>query len=397
MQGFPWKRPSPDQLPSEALRLSNTFEIEKCMSKRENIVWIATSYESVKNVLTSKAVSSDFSHPCYPDVFPFTQKRRPNQKPKFLTYSAMDGDQHISHRRRTSKDFTKFAINKHSISFDEIASQLMADFLTKNKRSELVSEYIRPFVIRSLAHFFQIPTHEVEQLSSLSNVILGDSNNPEKLLKASNLNRKIVTKIIERKTENSGSDPISKLIKRYKKEGIYNLNQMITLGTSILTAGLETTTNTISISFFILLKNRDVIRSIKTNPTLLPIAIEELLRLTSVADIVTARATIDCLEINNIQIVKNSGIVASTASANRDPSVFKNPQVFDINRQEKMHLAFGHGQHKCLGQHLARILILSAIKPLCQYSSDIRLTEPMENAYVQTHGVMPGLSALFIQ
>ena len=122
----------------------------------------------------------------------------------------------------------------------------------------------------------------------------------------------------------------------------------------LLIAGNETTTNMIGNSMLALLRHPDQLQQLRENPSLVPAAVEELLRFDSPVQMSMRRPLEDC-EVNGFPVRERENIVVLLGAANRDPDVFENPDWLDFERREGNHLAFGRGIHHCLGAPLARL------------------------------------------
>ena len=130
-----------------------------------------------------------------------------------------------------------------------------------------------------------------------------------------------------------------------------------------MVGGLETTTNLIGNGLMLLLKHPDQFERLRKDPSLLPPAIEELLRYESPIQH-TGRLAPEDIELGGKLIRKRQAVLSVLGAANRDPQRFPNPDCFDITRQDNRHLAFGWAGHFCFGASLARMegqLAFSAI------------------------------------
>jgi cytochrome P450 len=122
----------------------------------------------------------------------------------------------------------------------------------------------------------------------------------------------------------------------------------------LLIAGFEATIGLIGNGVRALLMNPDELAKLRQRPELIAPAIEECLRFDGPIP-GTMRVLHEDAEFGGVHIPKNTPVFASIASAHRDPRVFKDPDVFKIERDHTGHLAFGGGIHFCLGAHLARL------------------------------------------
>src|SRR5438552_10243436 len=121
-----------------------------------------------------------------------------------------------------------------------------------------------------------------------------------------------------------------------------------------MVGGQETTTNLIGNGVLSLLRNPDQLEKLRANLSLIPSAVEELLRYESPSQH-TARLAPEDTEIGGKSIRKRQAVMAVMAAANRDPERFPEPDRLDVSRQDNRHVAFGWGAHFCFGAPLARI------------------------------------------
>ena len=119
-------------------------------------------------------------------------------------------------------------------------------------------------------------------------------------------------------------------------------------------AGHETTTNLIGNGLLALHRQRDQWERLKTDPDLIPNAIEELLRFDSSVQM-TGRATVAEVEVGGVTLPAGESVVMLLGAANRDPAQYADPDRLDVGRQNIRPMSFGGGIHHCLGAQLARL------------------------------------------
>jgi cytochrome P450 len=134
----------------------------------------------------------------------------------------------------------------------------------------------------------------------------------------------------------------------------------------------------ISLSMFALLQNPERLAELRADPSLMPAAVDELLRLLSIPDGVS-RLAIDDIEIDGTTIRKGDGVFFITSLINRDEDVYETPNSLGWHRAStRDHVSFGFGAHQCLGQNLARITMEIALGTLIQRLPSLRLAAPAE-------------------
>ncbi|GAA0938886.1 cytochrome P450 [Actinocorallia libanotica] len=140
----------------------------------------------------------------------------------------------------------------------------------------------------------------------------------------------------------------------------------------IATAGHDTTSATIAGGLHALIENPDQLRRLKDDPSLLPLATDEMIRWVTPVKEFMRTASADT-EIRGVPIAEGEAVLLSYPSANRDEDVFTDPFRFDVGRDPNKHLAFGFGVHYCLGAALARMEIQALYRELLPRLDSIEL------------------------
>ncbi|MFF1816686.1 cytochrome P450 [Kribbella sp. NPDC058245] len=139
------------------------------------------------------------------------------------------------------------------------------------------------------------------------------------------------------------------------------IDQVVANAAVLMFGGIETTEGMITNALWHLLTHPDQLALVRADPTLLPNALEESLRLEPAAAVVDRYATRD-IELADAHIRRGDLVVVSLAGAGRDPEIFTDPDIFDVRRTNaRRHLAFASGPHICLGMHLTRLETQTAV------------------------------------
>ena len=145
----------------------------------------------------------------------------------------------------------------------------------------------------------------------------------------------------------------------------------------MIAAGSETTRNTLAVGLMALIEHPEQWQALERDRSLMPGAVEEVLRWASSTPYNRRTVTRD-IEMRGQQLRAGDKVVLWWASANRDEDVFEDPFRFDIRRSPNPHLAFGHGSHFCLGANLARLEIRLVLDAILHRFAAIELAGPME-------------------
>lgn len=145
----------------------------------------------------------------------------------------------------------------------------------------------------------------------------------------------------------------------------------------LIAAGSETTRNSIAIGLLALIEHRDAWKDLARNPALMPSAVEEILRWASTTAYNRRTATREAV-LGGERIATGDKVTLWWSSANRDETVFPDPFRFDVRRHPNRHLAFGHGNHFCLGAVLARMEIRVVLEALLERVARCEVVGPVE-------------------
>lgn len=155
--------------------------------------------------------------------------------------------------------------------------------------------------------------------------------------------------------------------------------EVVTLVWHLVLAG-QTPATFITNAVVTLLEHPEVLRELRTDPSRMRTAVEELLRLSAPQLMATPRFATEDLEVDGVAVARGEALTASLAGANRDPRAFPHPESLDLHRPDagSGHLAFGHGPHFCLGAALARLQSEVALTALLRRCPNLALAGPVQ-------------------
>lgn len=182
------------------------------------------------------------------------------------------------------------------------------------------------------------------------------------------------TGLVEARLAHPTGDFTSDLIQAIDHDGVrLTVPEAATIMLGFVFAGHETTTGLLGNAFRRLLEDRASWDAIRADASLLPNAIEEVLRFDS-SVIAWRRRTTQAVEIGTVQVSAQANLLLMIGSANRDPAQFADPDRLDIRRANaRDHLAFGHGAHLCLGAPLARLQARIVLEEVSRRLPTLRL------------------------
>lgn len=185
----------------------------------------------------------------------------------------------------------------------------------------------------------------------------------------------VMVPLIEERRVNPGDDLVSTMV-RNDNEAAYSMVEAVLFANVLLMAGNDTTSQAMSTLVVWLLQDRDLLVEVLNDKAEMDRAISEALRLSSPAQFVY-RNTVCETQISGVAIPEGATVVVNLGAANRDPHHFPDPEKFDITRPNLGdQLAFGHGIHKCVGQHFAKAELHIAMNALADELPNLSLAKP---------------------
>ena len=278
------------------------------------------------------------------------------------TVLGMDGREHHSHRGLIASAFRRRAIEDWTVKLIEPTVHELIDRFAPRGRADIVREFTFQFPVRIIAKMLGIPSEDYGRFSRLSIELISIAVAPEKGMAASAALRDYFSEIVEERRKDPKGDLISTLAtteidgERLPDENIYGFLRLL------LPAGAETTYRLLGNLLFGLLTTGQV-GEVLEDRSLLPDGIEEALRWEAPVQVVAREPKRD-VEIAGFPIPAGAAMTLCLGSANRDDTVFDDPDRFDLHRDAHAHLAFAEGPHRCLGEHLARAETTVAVNAL---------------------------------
>jgi cytochrome P450 len=320
------------------------------------------------------------------------------------TLIQLDPPKHGIYRQLISKRFTPRYLKRMHAAIDEIGKDIVDAMITGSNEGEcdFVSEVSAPLPIAVIAWMLGVPKPDWELLFDWTNRIIGagdpdfqvEGKTPQEA--AMDCMTELFTyfaKLVEEKKKSPADDLIT-LFAHAEIDG-ERLPPMdvLTFCMIIVVAGNETTRNGTTGGMLALIENQHELRRIQKDMSLLPSAVEEIVRWTSPIIHFGRTATRD-YPLRDKLIRKGDTVALFYPSANRDEEVFDAPFEFRIDRKPNRHIGFGVGEHFCLGAHLARLEMLVAYKYLIPRIEEIELAGPVSRLH---SGLVGGVKHLPIK
>lgn len=319
--------------------------------------WVVTRYSDVIRVLR------DFSAQCTPSSEHLTKiglsALNPVAKVMVKQMLFLDPPAHTRIRSLAAAAFTPQRVEVLRSHIRDIVRTLLAK-VKPNGRMDVIADLAEPLPSIVTAEMLGLPVEDHRQLKLWSQdfaEVLGNfQQNPDRVSKLLKTTEDMTAYFRSAmRKENLRPDGLVSSLMNAEIAGD-RLTEDEVIANSIITmvGGQETTPNLIGNGVLALLRNPDQLEKLRATLSLIPSAVEELLRYESPSQ-QTARLAPEDIELGGKQIRKGQVVRAVMAAANRDPERFPDPDRLDITRPDNRHVAFGHGGHFCFGAPLGRL------------------------------------------
>jgi cytochrome P450 len=367
--------------------------------------WLVTRYEDVRAALADPRLAKD-PRKLYPGWTP-----GPMQAMFSRHMLNLDPPDHTRLRRLVQKAFTPGRVAALQPRVQGIATGLLDHIALLDAvddsgvvEFDLLDAYAFPLPITVICELLGVPVTDRDSFRAWTSVLVSGERGADDLSRetahqAATAMFGYLAQLIAAKRESPADDLLSALI--LARDGgsageddaltEHELHAMLFL---LLVAGFETTVNLIASGALALLTFPQEMGRLRADPSLLPAAVEELLRYANPLNHATQRFTVEDLPIGDTVIPAGELVTLVTSSANWDPERFGDPDRLDLSRDASGHLAFGHGIHYCLGAPLARLEGEVAIGALLARCPGLTLAVPPSELRWRHSNLIHGLESL---
>ena len=389
---FPMARRCPFDPPSEYAKLRETEPVSRAQLPDGTPAWLLTRYADARAALAHPTVSADITKPGFPPLIPIQKDIvKQGHKPPFMR---QDPPEHTLYRRMLIPEFTVRRMKVLRPAIERIVDEQIDHLLAQDQPADLVTHLALPVPSLVICRTLGVPYADHEFFQDKTGVLLSFDSTPDEVAKAMTEIRAFLGDLISEKQRHPDEDLVSSLVHNHLEKGEVTRENLLATILLLLNAGHETTANMISLGTLALLENPDQLAALRADPGLVGSAVEEMLRYLSIGDIVPARIATEDIELGGTTIKAGEGLIALLGAADWDPEVFPSPEVFDIQRGARHHIAFGYGVHQCVGQNLARLELEILFRELISRIPTLRLAAPVEDLPYKRQGAVYGLHAL---
>ena len=344
--------------------------------------WIITRYDDVDTVLRNPRI--------------FSNERNSYDTPRSLL--TLDPPDHTRLRSLVSQAFTPASVQSLSERMDDIVSEILAE-LDFTRPFDVIESIAYPLPIIVISELLGVRPDDRQRFARWSadiarsiepTISRNEANSVEQSRDALN---QYFSNVIEERRRQPEEDLISRLVQAEEGGEKLSNEEMLSLLRLLLIAGNETTKNLIGNGLLALLHNPGELERLRSDPSLMESAVEEMLRFDSPVQ-VDLRTAVENTLVGGTEMSCGQRVLAVIGAANRDPEAFSDPNTLDLSRNDKPNMSFGRGIHHCLGAPLARLEAAAAFRGMIYGLKEISLEKAPQ---FRSQLVLRGVESLIVK
>ncbi|SFS33623.1 cytochrome P450 family protein [Saccharopolyspora flava] len=363
-------------------------------------VWVVTRYDEARALLADPRLGKDAQtiFRLVMDRFAPGAERPEADDGRFagagfdLHMLNMDPPDHTRLRKLVVKAFTARRIEDLRPRIEEITEELLSAMAHQDE-VDFLDAFAFPLPIRVICELLGVDESRRDDFRRWTNRLLDDIDT-EASVRAAGEMAQYLTELLATKRAHPGDDLLTALIEVSEDEDRLSEAELISMVFLLLVAGHETTVNLIGNGVLALLTHPEQFARLRADPDLVDAAVEEMLRFDGPLMHSTFRFTTEPITIGGTDIPAGEFVWASLAAADHDSRRFPDGDAFDITRDTRGHLAFGHGIHFCLGAPLARMEAQVALRGLLAHFPGLELATAPEDLTRRNSSLIHGLRSL---
>jgi cytochrome P450 len=289
--------------------------------------------------------------------------------------SSKNAPDHTRLRRIVADRFMPRRVGELRESIERIVEQRLDAMEQAGPPIDLRAEFALPIPSHVICELLGVPISEERHFLRPTDVVLDSRSTPEQATAAFGEFNEYVREVVRRKR----AEPVDDLLSDLIQGGELSDGEIAGMAMELFITGHETTACAIAVGALALLRDRDGWDALCADAHLLEAGVDELLRYLTIVEESFTRIALEDTELDGVPVAAGDRLTISLLAANRDPDAFADEGRLDFGRDARGHLAFGHGIHKCLGQHLARLELQLALGGLSRRFPALRLAVAIED------------------
>jgi cytochrome P450 len=362
--------------------------------------WYFCAYEDVTTLLRDRRLGRQIEH-----IVPREALGLPPKRPDYASFNKLsehsmfdkEPPDHTRLKGLVHKAFTPRRVESLRQRIESIANGLI-DAVIERGEMELLEDFATPLPVTVIAELLGVPETDRHKLRPWSQAIVAmyeldhTEEQAQAAVRAAEEFSDYLRTLAKTRLRDPQDDLITALATVEERGEVLTEDELVSTCVLLLNAGHEATVNVMGNGLLALLRHPDVLAQLHANPSLIPSAVEEMMRYDTPLQLFR-RWVLEDLTYKGHTFKQGTEVALLFGAANRDPARFPAPHTFNITRADNAHVTFGLGVHYCLGAPLARMELAIAFSALLRRLPALRLIDEPEfrPAYV-----IRGLKALHV-
>ncbi|MCF1592352.1 cytochrome P450 [Streptomyces muensis] len=352
--------------------------------------WLVTRYSDVREVLGDPDRFSNRSG----QVGHVLANTPPDAPVPAGWFARMDGAEHLRFRRLLGPELSVKRMERLRPAVQLLVDERIDALAETAPPVDLYQGFAVPLTSSIIAELLGVPAADRPVFQKAAATLFDRNSDVEETEAAMAPLFSYVGSLVEQRRHKPGDDLISRLITRGTGgEQPFSDTELAVSAAGLLIAGFDTTASMISYGMLALLHHSDQLALLRADPSLIPGAVEELVRYLGVGTGLMREATRDT-EIAGQRIAAGDFVIAAAQAANHDVQHLPDADRLDVTRASSQHIGFGYGPHQCVGQQLARVELKVVLETLQRRIPTLRLAVPFEQIEFKTDAAVTGPAAL---
>lgn len=312
-----------------------------------------------------------------------------------LTTHVLNSDppRHTRLRSMVSKAFNTHRVERLRSRAEQVTDECL-DAMAGSDRVDLVEALAVRLPITMICDLFGIPEPDREKFRQWGAMLVGAGKDPDAVSAAGENMVNYVNTLVDAKRVNPGDDMVTALVRVRDAGDQLSQGELVSMIYFLAVAGHITTICSIGNAAYNLLTHPAELARLQADLSLMPAAVDELMRFDSAAQVGTFRFTTDEIQVGDVVIPPDELLLFSWSSANRDSAHFPDGDRLDLSRHPSGIMSWGFGLHRCIGVPLAKMQIEIALTRLLTRFPDVRLAVDPSEIRWEDHALLRNLLAL---
>jgi cytochrome P450 len=368
--------------PAELAAIATARTAQRLHYSDGHVGWLVTSYEQARRVIADRRLGVVMAQPVGDHAAHATFDEAIGGLDDGFV-SLKNPPDHTRLRRAVADRFTPGQVAARRVRIEAIVDDLLTAMERSGPPVDLRSAFALAIPSRVICELLGVPASDEHQFLHPTEVMLDSAATPEQMAAAFREFGDYVREVVARKH----ADPQDDLLTDLAQGDALDDQELAGMAMELFITGHETTANAIALGALALLRRLDAWAALCADPALIDAWSDELLRYLSIVEQSFTRVAREDVELDDVVIRAGERVTVSLLTANRDAAQFPEPGELRLDRGARGHLAFGHGIHKCLGQHLARVELQAALAGLARRFPTLRLAAPVEELRLESADV----------